>query len=132
MVLNDWHLIFISGCQDCQCSKSGSTDNECNQETGQCNCKPGLIGKECGKCPPLSIRHVKNDIETPEDLNENKDCLDSLFCDPQSVELDRPEWLNQFDYEEGCFSCLSIQECKIPGQNGCPPACMIQLQTKKK
>merc|ERR1712142_406854 len=97
-----------NGLGDCQCSKSGSTDNECNQETGQCNCKPGLIGKECNKCPPLSIRHVKNDIETPEDLNENKDCLDSLFCVPQSVELDRPEWLNQFDYEEGCFSCLSI------------------------
>jgi len=122
----------LGGCQDCQCSKSGSTDNECNQETGQCNCKPGLIGKECDKCPPLSIRHVKNDIETPEDLNENKDCLDSLFCDPQSVELDRPEWLNQFDYEEGCFSCLSIQECKIPGQKGCPTACIFQLQTKKK
>jgi len=112
----------IGGCQDCQCSKSGSTSNECNQETGQCNCKPGLINKKCDKCPPKSIRYVKNDIETPRDLNENQE--DCLFCVSQDIESDRPEWLNQFDYDEGCFSCLSIQECKTFEQKGCPAACL--------
>merc|ERR1712212_332499 len=111
----------FGGCQDCQCSKSGSTSNECNQETGQCNCKPGLIGKKCDKCPPRSIRYIKGDVETPGDFNENqKDCL---FCVSQDIESDRPEWLNQFDYDEGCFSCLSIQECKTFEQKGCPAAC---------
>jgi len=112
----------LGGCQDCQCSKSGSTGNECNQETGQCNCKPGLIGKTCDKCPPRSIRYIKGDVETPGDFNENqKDCL---FCVPDSVENGRPEWLSQFDYDEGCFSCLSIQECKTFEQKGCPAACL--------
>jgi len=111
----------IGGCQDCQCSTSGSTSNECNQETGQCNCKPGLINKKCDKCPPKSIRYVKNDIETPRDFNENQE--DCLFCVSQDIESDSPEWLNQFDYDEGCFSCLSIQECKTFEQKGCPAAC---------
>jgi len=111
----------IGGCQDCQCSTSGSTSNECNQETGQCHCKPGLIGKKCDKCPPKSIRYVKNDIETPRDFNENQE--DCLFCVSQDIESDRPEWLNQFDYDEGCFSCLSIQECKTFEQKECPAAC---------
>ena len=114
-------LLYILGCQDCQCSTSGSTSNECNQETGQCNCKPGLIGKKCDKCPPKSIRYVKNDIETPRDFNENQE--DCLFCVSQDIESDRPEWLNQFDYDEGCFSCLSIQECKTFEQKECPAAC---------
>ena len=98
----------ISGCQDCQCSKSGSIGNECNQETGQCSCKPGLIGRKCDKCPPKSIRFVKGD-----DDKENQ------------------KWLYQFDYEEGCFSCLSIQECNSTDQKGCPDPCIIQLGLQK-
>jgi len=111
----------LGGCQDCQCSKSGSTGNECNQETGQCNCKPGLIGKTCDKCPPRSIRYIKGDVKTPRDLNENQE--DCIFCVSDSIENGRPEWLSQFDYDEGCFSCLSIQECKTFEQKGCPAAC---------
>jgi len=112
------------GCQDCQCSKSGSTVYECHQETGQCSCKPGLIGKKCDKCPPKSIRYVKGDIETSDDFEEDqKECI---LCESRNIEGDRPEWLNQFDYEEGCFSCLSIQECKSIDQKGCPAACVAQ------
>ena len=121
--------ISFLGCQDCQCSKSGSTVNECNQETGQCSCKPGIIGKKCDKCPPKSIRYVKGDIETSDDFKEDqKECI---LCESRNIEGDRPEWLNQFDYEEGCFSCLSIQECKSTDQKGCPGPCIVQLGLQK-
>jgi len=109
----------LGGCQPCECSKSGSTTNECNQETGQCNCKPGLIGKKCDKCPPKSILYIPD--KSQRDINENEE--DCLFCVSNSVEDNRPEWLSQFDYDEGCFSCLSIQECRTFEQKGCPAAC---------
>jgi len=109
------------GCQDCECSKSGSTGNECNKQTGQCNCKPGVIGKNCGSCPPQSIFFVNESLKlqqsssfTPKGLFENED---------EFNQYERPNWLDQFDYNEGCFSCHSIQECKTSEKIGCPSVC---------
>merc|ERR1719483_1361411 len=99
--------------KSCQCSKAGSIANECNKETGQCYCKPGLIGQNCDRCPPQSIRYLIAEHESAnEALGDDlvQDQEDCLFCVQQPDQSERPEWINQFDYEEGCFSCLSIQE----------------------
>ena len=42
-------------CQPCQCDADGSISDECDEVTGQCNCKPGITGRDCTYCAP---RHV--------------------------------------------------------------------------
>lgn len=55
----------------------------CNQETGQCECLPGVVGQNCDHCPPNWILI----------MNETRTYV--------------PEWKRPFDYEEGCFPCAS-------------------------
>lgn len=43
-------------CLPCNCNKYGSISAGCNHETGQCECRPGIYGKDCSKCE--SPRHV--------------------------------------------------------------------------
>lgn len=42
-------------CQACLCNANGSVSDECDELTGQCNCKPGITGRDCSYCAP---RHV--------------------------------------------------------------------------
>lgn len=42
-------------CQACLCNANGSVSDECDELTGQCNCKPGITGRDCSFCAP---RHV--------------------------------------------------------------------------
>ena len=32
---------------DCGCNKEGSTNDACDQTSGQCTCKPGWTGNKC-------------------------------------------------------------------------------------
>ncbi|KHJ48489.1 Kazal-type serine protease inhibitor domain protein, partial [Trichuris suis] len=38
------------GCIPCNCSSIGSLRNDCEQTSGRCVCKPGVIGLKCEKC----------------------------------------------------------------------------------
>uniref|UniRef100_A0A5S6QAB5 Agrin n=1 Tax=Trichuris muris TaxID=70415 RepID=A0A5S6QAB5_TRIMR len=38
------------GCIPCNCSSSGSLRTDCEQTSGRCVCKPGVIGLKCDKC----------------------------------------------------------------------------------
>ena len=40
------------GCQPCECDVGGSFDNNCDQQTGQCNCRPNIIGRRCDQPAP--------------------------------------------------------------------------------
>lgn len=42
-------------CLPCHCNPNGSVSDECHELTGQCNCKPGITGRDCSYCAP---RHV--------------------------------------------------------------------------
>lgn len=44
------------GCDSCNCDIYGRASDECDQVTGQCNCKPGFNGTDCSKCE--AYRHV--------------------------------------------------------------------------
>ena len=35
---------------ECNCHKEGSESFICNWETGECDCKPNVVGKKCGEC----------------------------------------------------------------------------------
>ena len=35
---------------DCDCNTEGSIAAQCNSETGQCQCKPNVIGLKCDQC----------------------------------------------------------------------------------
>jgi hypothetical protein len=43
-------------CIPCRCNTAGSASDECDIETGQCNCRPGSIGRDCSQC--TQERHV--------------------------------------------------------------------------
>lgn len=34
----------------CQCDPQGSLSSECNPHGGQCQCKPGVVGRRCDLC----------------------------------------------------------------------------------
>lgn len=37
-------------CEPCQCNKFGIVSDECDEETGQCNCMPNITGRDCSVC----------------------------------------------------------------------------------
>ncbi|XP_014221917.2 laminin subunit alpha-1 [Trichogramma pretiosum] len=37
-------------CEPCRCNAAGSASDECDTETGQCNCRPGSTGRDCSQC----------------------------------------------------------------------------------
>ncbi|KAK0081679.1 hypothetical protein PV325_011758 [Microctonus aethiopoides] len=43
-------------CSPCNCNPAGSASDECDEETGQCNCRPGSMGRDCSQC--TAPRHV--------------------------------------------------------------------------
>ena len=47
-------------CRDCSCSAIGSFDNNCQNITGQCNCKPNVIGRMCKTCAENTFNFGSN------------------------------------------------------------------------
>lgn len=37
-------------CEKCDCDPNGIVSNECDELTGQCNCKAGVTGRRCDRC----------------------------------------------------------------------------------
>lgn len=37
-------------CESCDCNSEGIVSDECDELSGQCNCKPGVTGRQCNKC----------------------------------------------------------------------------------
>ncbi|CAF1033067.1 unnamed protein product [Didymodactylos carnosus] len=35
------------GCEPCRCSLGGALSSVCDKETGQCSCRPNIVGREC-------------------------------------------------------------------------------------
>ncbi|EDO36836.1 predicted protein, partial [Nematostella vectensis] len=62
------HITHIKVCRQCNCHPHGSRGRVCNQSTGQCPCKEGVVGRSCDKCAP-GYKSTKSNIvpciETP-------------------------------------------------------------------
>lgn len=48
---NDGYYLSKDTCKPCACLKEGSHSNICEKKTGQCPCKPNVIGLKCDRCP---------------------------------------------------------------------------------
>ena len=45
-----WGITSGKGCKACVCDPMGSENNDCDDVTGQCQCKPGVGGPQCDAC----------------------------------------------------------------------------------
>ncbi|XP_062373040.1 netrin-1-like [Sardina pilchardus] len=45
-------LTHRKACQPCQCHPLGAVGRWCNQSTGQCLCREGVMGQRCNRCAP--------------------------------------------------------------------------------
>ncbi|XP_031717276.1 laminin subunit alpha-2 [Anarrhichthys ocellatus] len=44
--------IIAKNCQPCQCHTNGSVSELCNKETGRCQCRKNVVGRQCDECIP--------------------------------------------------------------------------------
>lgn len=69
--------------QPCNCSLEGSSNHQCDPQTGQCHCMPGYQGLKCDTC---ALGHYDNLIRcTPCDCNSigslDSTCMPTCECD---------------------------------------------------
>lgn len=47
---NHYQPLDQDACLPCDCFPDGSRSRACDMDTGQCACKPGVIGRQCNRC----------------------------------------------------------------------------------
>ncbi|CAG9768432.1 unnamed protein product [Ceutorhynchus assimilis] len=119
-------------CIKCHCNEIGSIDSICNQETGQCNCRPGVTAQNCDQCLPDYYGTVETGcIQCEPCYRKGHVCGKGgkCLCPPLSIgkECERCA-LNSWGYEPliGCKACNcsqsgsnSLQCDKISGNCSC-------------
>ncbi|KAM3624776.1 uncharacterized protein V6R79_001428 [Siganus canaliculatus] len=137
--LPGWYLLKASnpdGCTRCNCSDTGIISNpegglpQCNQDTGQCQCKPHVTGLSCDRCEfgYWNLSHPDGCVPC--------DCepLGSLspFCEPEGGQCEcrpgvggqRCDSCGRGSYglrlEGSCAPCNCSQEGTVPGTS-CDP-----------
>ncbi|XP_049855372.1 agrin-like [Schistocerca gregaria] len=67
-----WGLPKISeghqGCLPCDCHPHGSVRDDCEQMTGRCMCKPGVLGQKCTVCTIVSFKLTPSGCAPGDDL----------------------------------------------------------------
>lgn len=115
-------------CDRCSCYDAGTEQDEssisrCDQVTGQCHCKPNVIGKDCGECQPgyfniQSGNGCENCLCDPVG-SYNSTCdrhSGQCHCRPGVVGKKCDQCANYFYgfSNEGCLPC----ECDESGSKG--------------
>ncbi|XP_014675870.1 PREDICTED: laminin subunit alpha-2-like, partial [Priapulus caudatus] len=67
-------------CSSCDCNAFGSVNSTCDRFTGQCRCKPNIVGRQCERCADLR----GNLREGCEECNCNEVGSAYLQCDFES------------------------------------------------
>ena len=55
-----WNVASGNGCEKCKCNSIGSVDEFCDLNSGQCNCKKGVAGRQCELCATGHYQFSKN------------------------------------------------------------------------
>jgi len=42
----------LQGCKACDCDIGGAVNEQCHQQTGQCTCRPNIVGRQCDEVSP--------------------------------------------------------------------------------
>ncbi|KAM4744035.1 usherin isoform 2-T2 [Anableps anableps] len=125
-----------NGCTSCNCSDQGTVSTSagavsiCNQNTGQCQCKPHVTGLSCDRCEFGYWNHSHPDGCIPCDC----DPLGSLssFCEPNGGQCEcKPgvggrqcdscgRGLYGLRLEGSCAPCNCSRDGTVPGTN-CDP-----------
>ncbi|XP_039963355.1 laminin subunit gamma-1 [Bactrocera neohumeralis] len=115
-------------CDRCTCYPPGTEQNQdgitqCDQVTGQCHCKPNIIGRDCSECQPgyfniMSGNGCENCMCDPIG-SYNSTCdkfTGQCFCKPGVVgqHCDQCEVYHYGFSQEGCKAC----ECDESGSKG--------------
>ncbi|XP_066263051.1 laminin subunit alpha lam-3 isoform X1 [Euwallacea similis] len=78
--LNSWGYQPRIGCKNCNCSHTGSSNLQCEKNSGICSCKVGYKGSKCDRCSfgyhgyPNCRKCMCNAIGTLETECQNGDC----------------------------------------------------------
>ena len=43
---------IAAGCRRCDCHRVGARSDNCDADSGQCECRPGIGGLTCAECQP--------------------------------------------------------------------------------
>uniref|UniRef100_A0A8C4W938 Cadherin EGF LAG seven-pass G-type receptor 2 n=1 Tax=Gopherus evgoodei TaxID=1825980 RepID=A0A8C4W938_9SAUR len=62
---NHYRPLASDSCLLCDCYPTGSLARLCDPETGQCQCKPGVIGRRCDRCDNPFAEVTANGCEGP-------------------------------------------------------------------
>ncbi|XP_040285060.1 laminin subunit alpha-2 isoform X2 [Bufo bufo] len=122
-----------SSCQSCNCNINGSISTVCNLQTGQCECRSNVKGRQCDECMPQTYGPVSAQGCLACNCNsfgsKSFDCDDKGQCHCQpGVAGDKCDRCAHgfFDFQEGgCTPCDCPHvgnNCEAEtGQCVCPP-----------
>ncbi|XP_051816710.1 laminin subunit alpha-2 isoform X2 [Acanthochromis polyacanthus] len=113
--------ITAKNCQPCQCHTNGSVSEVCNKETGQCQCRENVVGRQCDECMPQTHGVTTGGVCVPCHCNsfgsKSFDCDETGQCRCQpgvtGPKCDRCS-RGFFNFQEGgCTPC----QCNHVGNN---------------
>ncbi|XP_075719830.1 laminin subunit alpha-2 [Rhinoderma darwinii] len=108
-------------CQTCNCNINGSISTVCNLQTGQCECRSNVKGRQCDECLPRTYGPVYAQGCVPCNCNsfgsKSFDCDETGQCRCQpGVTADKCDRCTRgfYDFQEGgCTPC----DCAHVGNN---------------
>ncbi|XP_017770697.1 PREDICTED: laminin subunit alpha-1-like, partial [Nicrophorus vespilloides] len=117
----------VIGCEACLCDPQGSISPNCNNVTGECECKEHFIGRTCNKCETGYGNVTAQCTECTCDSIGSK----SNICDPHSGLCDCQPGVEGFRCD-ACqhlhygFSTDGCQSCQCNPQGSLMPTCDIR------
>ena len=110
-------LLLLLLSLDCGCHSNGSLSPVCDQTTGQCQCKPGVMGRTCDQCMPAfyGLSEVGCTACGCSEFALSENCTENGLCScPTAVggeTCDRCDTGNFNLSTSGCTPCL----CDLSG-----------------
>ncbi|GAB0100956.1 Laminin subunit gamma-1 [Sergentomyia squamirostris] len=110
-----FNIISGHGCESCNCDPVGSYsaghNSTCDRFTGQCRCKPGVVGLKCDQCAPYHYGFSEEGClpcNCDQSGSKSSQCDESGQCpcndNVEGRRCDRCKE-NKYDRHQGCLNC---------------------------